>query len=65
MLTEAMKEDEGLPESKLTTTLVLVLMYLAEKGKKLAEWLRKPQIVFARTTPAQKLMIVKGNQDLG
>jgi len=40
-------------------------MLLAEKGKKLAEWLRKPQIVFARTTPAQKLMIVKGNQDLG
>ena len=38
MLMEACKADEGLPE--------------AEKGKQLAEWLRKPQIVFARTTPA-------------
>jgi len=35
---EATKADEGLPES--------------EKGKKLAEWLRKDEIVFARTTPA-------------
>jgi len=46
MLMEACKEDEGLPDS--------------EKGKILADWLRKPQIVFARTTPAQKLIIVKG-----
>ena len=46
MLTKACKDDEGLPDIK--------------KGKKLAEWLAKPQIVFARTTPAQKLIIVKG-----
>ena len=38
MLMEACKADEGLPEG--------------EKGKQLAEWLRKDQIVFARTTPA-------------
>lgn len=28
-------------------------------------WCRKPEIVFARTTPAQKLQIVKANQALG
>ena len=51
MLTQAVKEDEGLPEN--------------EKGKKLEKWLKKPQIVFARTSPAQKLYIVKGCQRLG
>ena len=51
MLTKAIAEDEGLPESK--------------KGKKLEKWLLKPQIVFARTSPAQKLYIVKGCQNLG
>ena len=51
MLTEAVREDEGLPEN--------------EKGKKLEKWLKKPQIVFARTSPAQKLYIVKGCQRLG
>ena len=51
MLTKAVKEDEGLPEN--------------EKGKKLEKWLKKPQIVFARTSPAQKLYIVKGCQRLG
>lgn len=51
MLTEASKEDEGLPE--------------AQKGKKLERWLKKKQIVFARTSPAQKLYIVKGCQGLG
>ena len=51
MLTKAAAEDEGLPES--------------EKGKKLEKWLKKPQIVFARTSPAQKLYIVKGCQRLG
>lgn len=44
-------EDEGLPES--------------EQGKKLDRWLSKSQIVFARTSPAQKLVIVKGCQKLG
>ena len=38
MLTEVAKEDEGLPEN--------------EKGKTLEKWLKKPQIVFARTSPA-------------
>eukprot|EP01017_Pseudomicrothorax_dubius_P041509 TRINITY_DN664_c0_g1_i2.p1 TRINITY_DN664_c0_g1~~TRINITY_DN664_c0_g1_i2.p1 ORF type:complete len:1181 (-),score=249.42 TRINITY_DN664_c0_g1_i2:124-3630(-) len=51
MLAEAMLEDEGLPE--------------AEKGRKLAQWLQKPQIVFARTSPAQKLIIVSGCQKQG
>ena len=51
MLTKAVKEDEGLPDN--------------EKGKKLEKWLKKPQIVFARTSPAQKLYIVKGCQRLG
>ena len=51
MLTEIAKEDEGLPEK--------------EKGKTLAKWLKKPQIVFARTSPAQKLYIVKGCQKMG
>ena len=31
----------------------------------LTAWCQKPQIVFARTTPAQKLLIVKANQNLG
>lgn len=51
MLTEAAKEDEGLPEK--------------EQGKVLEKWLKKPQIVFARTSPAQKLYIVKGCQKMG
>ena len=51
MLTKAYQEDEGLPDNK--------------KGKKLEKWLLKPQIVFARTSPAQKLYIVKGCQKLG
>lgn len=31
----------------------------------LTEWVRKPEIVFARTTPAQKLLIVKACQNIG
>lgn len=31
----------------------------------MTSWCKKPQIVFARTTPAQKLLIVKANQSLG
>lgn len=50
MLTIAEKEDEGLP--------------LELKGKKLERWLKKEQIVFARTSPAQKLYIVSGCQKL-
>jgi sodium/potassium-transporting ATPase subunit alpha len=51
MLTKAAAEDEGLPHS--------------ERGKKLEKWLKKSQIVFARTSPAQKLYIVAGCQRLG
>jgi sodium/potassium-transporting ATPase subunit alpha len=51
MLTQAAKDDEGLPEH--------------EQGKLLEKWLKKSQIVFARTSPAQKLYIVKGCQKLG
>jgi len=29
-----------------------------EKGRFLLNWIRKPEVVFARTTPAQKLLIV-------
>jgi sodium/potassium-transporting ATPase subunit alpha len=29
-----------------------------EKGRKIMDWIRKPEVVFARTTPSQKLMIV-------
>lgn len=50
-LTKMSLEDEGLPES--------------EQGKKLSAWLSKDQIVFARTSPAQKLIIVKGCQKAG
>jgi sodium/potassium-transporting ATPase subunit alpha len=50
-LTQMALEDEGLPES--------------EQGKKLEKWLSKSQIVFARTSPAQKLVIVKGCQKIG
>jgi len=28
------------------------------KGEFLQEWIRKPEVVFARTTPSQKLLIV-------
>jgi sodium/potassium-transporting ATPase subunit alpha len=51
LLTKVELEDEGLPEK--------------EKGKKLQRWLQKSQIVFARTSPAQKLYIVKGCQKMG
>jgi sodium/potassium-transporting ATPase subunit alpha len=29
-----------------------------EKGKVLLDWFSKPEVVFARTTPSQKLLIV-------
>ena len=50
-LTQMAIEDEGLPEN--------------QQGKKLEKWLTKSQIVFARTTPAQKLIIVKACQKKG
>jgi sodium/potassium-transporting ATPase subunit alpha len=51
LITQATKEDELLPES--------------ERGRTIAKWLEKPRIVFARTTPAQKLIIVKACQAQG
>ena len=50
-LTKMAMEDEGKPEN--------------QQGKKLEKWLSKSQIVFARTSPAQKLVIVKGCQKMG
>ncbi|CAK77664.1 unnamed protein product (macronuclear) [Paramecium tetraurelia] len=51
LLTKMALDDEGLPES--------------EKGKSLQKWLSKPQLVFARTSPAQKLIIVTACQKRG
>jgi len=36
-----------------------------EKGRQIQEWIRKPEVVFARTTPSQKLLIVDACQRLG
>jgi sodium/potassium-transporting ATPase subunit alpha len=36
-----------------------------EKGRILSDWLSKPEVVFARTTPAQKLFIVNACQQQG
>ena len=51
MITAATREDELLPEN--------------ERGKTIQKWLSKPRIVFARTTPAQKLIIVEACQKQG
>jgi len=36
-----------------------------EKGRFLMDWISKPEVVFARTTPSQKLLIVDACQRLG
>jgi len=36
-----------------------------EKGREIMDWIRKPEVVFARTTPSQKLLIVAACQELG
>jgi sodium/potassium-transporting ATPase subunit alpha len=36
-----------------------------EKGRVLKDWLSKKEVVFARTTPSQKLIIVAACQALG
>jgi len=55
------------PFLKVTPLLISIsnLLLIGEQGKALARWLNKPKIVFARTTPAQKLIIVKGCQQQG
>ena len=37
----------------------------AQRGEMLQRWLTKKEVVFARTTPAQKLIIVEGCQKIG
>jgi sodium/potassium-transporting ATPase subunit alpha len=46
-------EEEALDENEI------------EKGRKIMDWIRKPEVVFARTTPSQKLLIVDACQRLG
>jgi len=36
-----------------------------EKGRQIMDWISKPEVVFARTTPSQKLLIVDACQRLG
>mgnify|MGYP000851143681 FL=1 len=48
-----------------STSCSHLISKIGERGKKIATWLSKPQLVFARTTPAQKLIIVQGCQKLG
>jgi sodium/potassium-transporting ATPase subunit alpha len=36
-----------------------------EKGRKIMDWISKEEVVFARTTPSQKLLIVDACQQLG
>jgi len=36
-----------------------------EKGRFIMEWISKPEVVFARTTPSQKLLIVDACQRIG
>lgn len=49
-LAKMMEDDEDKPEE--------------EQGKLLQQWLSKKYVVFSRTSPAQKLIIVKGCQKL-
>jgi len=46
-------EEEGYDEQEI------------EKGRKVMDWIRIPEVVFARTTPSQKLLIVDACQRLG
>jgi len=36
-----------------------------EKGRYILDWISKPEVVFARTTPSQKLLIVDACQKAG
>lgn len=52
-LAEKHKEDAELDETD------------PDKGRFLQEWISKPEVVFARTTPSQKLLIVDACQKAG
>jgi sodium/potassium-transporting ATPase subunit alpha len=52
-LARAHNADEALEDTEI------------EKGRVLLDWLSKPEVVFARTTPSQKLLIVAACQKLG
>jgi sodium/potassium-transporting ATPase subunit alpha len=53
LLAEKHAEEENLDEND------------PEKGRFLMEWISKPEVVFARTTPSQKLLIVDACQRSG
>ena len=53
LLAHKHKEDSELDESD------------PDKGRFLLEWISKPEVVFARTTPSQKLLIVDACQKAG
>jgi len=52
-LARVYKSDEALEDTEI------------EKGRVLLDWLSKKEVVFARTTPSQKLIIVEACQKLG
>jgi sodium/potassium-transporting ATPase subunit alpha len=47
------REEEALDDNEI------------EKGRRIMDWISKPEVVFARTTPEQKLLIVNACQKLG
>eukprot|EP00359_Climacostomum_virens_P000955 CAMPEP_0204898890 /NCGR_PEP_ID=MMETSP1397-20131031/1538_1 /ASSEMBLY_ACC=CAM_ASM_000891 /TAXON_ID=49980 /ORGANISM="Climacostomum Climacostomum virens, Strain Stock W-24" /LENGTH=1138 /DNA_ID=CAMNT_0052066777 /DNA_START=88 /DNA_END=3504 /DNA_ORIENTATION=+ len=51
-INEAIKEDEGIDDPKL-------------KGKRIRSYITKKEVVFARTNPAHKLIIVENCQKIG
>jgi len=52
-LDEVRRQEETLDDNEI------------EKGRRVMDWIRKPEVVFARTTPSQKLLIVDACQRLG
>ena len=47
------REEEALDDNEI------------EKGRRIMDWISRPEVVFARTTPEQKLLIVNACQKLG
>lgn len=67
---EGFTSEEALERAKAIVIHGDMIVRAYENGEEegdrtLDSWCRKKQIVFARTTPAQKLLIVKANQRLG